>query len=58
LRSDDKKRARLNCIAHLLRQIPYEVLPQEEVKLPKRSKEGAYDDRAALEGRAFVEEKY
>ena len=37
LHSDDKKRARLNCIAHLLSQIPYEKLPREEIKLPKRS---------------------
>jgi polyphosphate kinase 2 len=58
LRSDDKKRARLNCIAHLLDQIPYEALPQEEIELPKRSKEGAYDDGATLEGRTFVQEKY
>jgi polyphosphate kinase len=58
LRSDDKKRARLNCIAHLLEQIPYEELPQEKVDLPKRSKEGAYDDQAAIEGRNFVPEKY
>ena len=40
LRSDDKKRARLNCIAHLLKQIPYEEVPREKVKLPKRSEEG------------------
>jgi polyphosphate kinase 2 len=58
LRSDDKNRARLNCIAHLLDQIPYEVLPQEEVKLPKRSKEGAYNDQATLDERTFVPEKY
>jgi polyphosphate kinase 2 len=58
LRSDDKKRARLNCITHLLAQIPYEALPEEEVKLPKRSKEGAYDDEATLKGRSFVPERY
>jgi polyphosphate kinase 2 len=39
VRSDDKKRARLNVIAHLLRHVPYEELPREKVKLPKR--EGA-----------------
>ena len=37
LRSDDKKRARLNCIAHLLEQIPYKALPQQKISLPKRS---------------------
>jgi polyphosphate kinase 2 len=58
LHSDDKKRARLNCIAHLLRQIPYEDVPHEKVKLPKRSEEGAYDDEATLAGRRFVKEVY
>jgi polyphosphate kinase 2 len=58
VRSDDKKRARLNCISHLLSQIPYEKVPREKVKLPKRSKKGAYDDQASLKGRRFVAEKY
>lgn len=58
LRSDDKKRARLNCIAHLLSQIPYKKLPQEKIQLPKRAKKGAYDDQASLKGRKFVPEKY
>jgi polyphosphate kinase 2 len=57
-RSDDKKRARLNCIAHLLSLIPYKRVPREKVKLPKRSKKGAYDDEATLQGRRFVPEKY
>lgn len=58
VRSDDKKRARLNCIAHLLSLIPYEEVPRKKVKLPKRSGEGKYDDQATLEGRKFVPEKY
>jgi polyphosphate kinase len=58
LHSDDKKRARLNCIAHLLKQIPYEDVPHEKVKLPKRSEEGAYDDEATLAGRRFVKAVY
>jgi len=58
LRSDDKKRARLNCIRHLLKLIPYEKVAHKEIKLPKRSMEGAYDDQAALKGRNFVPEKY
>ena len=58
VRSDDKKRARLNCISHLLSQIPYKKLPREKVELPERSKKGAYDDQAALKGRRFVPEKY
>ena len=56
--SDDKKRARLNCISHLLSLIPYKKLPREKIKLPERSRKGAYDDRASLEGRRFVPEKY
>jgi polyphosphate kinase 2 len=42
VKGDDKKRARLNCIAHLLRQIPYEEVPREAVKLPKRQKPNGY----------------
>jgi polyphosphate kinase 2 len=58
LNSDDKKRARLNCIAHILSLVPYKKMPREKVKLPKRSKKHQYDDRATLKGRRFVEEKY
>lgn len=58
LRSNDKKRARLNCISHLLSQISYEQLPREEIALPQRSEEGAYDDQATLQNRRFVPEKY
>jgi len=58
VRSDDKRRARLNCIAHILKLIPYKRLPQERVKLPKRSSKGRYDDQATLKGRRFVVEKF
>jgi polyphosphate kinase 2 len=58
LHSDDKKRARLNCIRHLLHQVPYKSVPREEVKLPKRSMKGAYDDVKSLKHRRFVAEKY
>jgi polyphosphate kinase 2 len=58
LRSDDKKRARLNCITHLLSQIPYESVPPEKVDLPERSIKGAYNDQATLSGRSFVPENY
>lgn len=58
LRSDDKRRARLNCIAHILNLIPYEEVPQPKVKLPKRSTKNAYDDQATLRGRKFIAEKY
>jgi polyphosphate kinase 2 len=40
--SDDKKRARLNIIRHLLSQVPYEGLPRDKVELPKRQKPGDY----------------
>ena len=55
--SDDKRRARLNCIRHLLKAIPYEAAPRAEVKLPKRSMKGAYDDVASLKGLKFVEDR-
>jgi polyphosphate kinase 2 len=42
--SDDKKRARLNVISHLLKRIPYEELEQEEIKLPKRQKPEGYHE--------------
>jgi polyphosphate kinase 2 len=58
VRSDDKKRARLNCIAYLLSLIPYKKMSRKKVKLPKRSSKGKYDDQATLEGRKFVPEKY
>jgi polyphosphate kinase 2 len=58
LRSDDKKRARLNCLAHLLSRIPYKKISRQKVKLPKRSSKGAYDDKATLRGRRFVPERY
>jgi polyphosphate kinase 2 len=58
LPSDDKKRARLNCIRHILKLIPHKKVPRENVKLPARSMKGAYDDQAALKGRKFVPVKY
>ena len=58
LHSDDKKRARLNCIHHLLKIIPYKKVKRDKIKLPKRSMKGAYDDQASLKGRKFVPEKY
>ena len=58
VRSDDKSRARLNCIAHLLDLIPYKKVQKEKIKLPKRSHKGEYDDQATLQGRNFIPEKY
>lgn len=58
LRSDDKKRARLNCIRHILDSIPHGVVKREKVDLPDRSRKHEYDDQATLEGRRFVKEVY
>jgi hypothetical protein len=58
VRSDDKKRARLNCISHLLSLIKYEKVRRDKVQLPERSKKGAYDDQASLQGRRFVHERF
>jgi polyphosphate kinase 2 (PPK2 family) len=58
LRSDDKKRARLNGIAHILSLIPYERVKRDKVKLPKRSHRGKYDDAQTLDGRRFVAERF
>jgi polyphosphate kinase 2 len=58
LHSDDKRRARLNCIRHILKLIPHKDVPREKVKLPKRSMKYAYDDQAPIKRRKFVAEKY
>jgi polyphosphate kinase len=58
VRSDDKKRARLNIISHILAQIPYEQIDCPKTKLPKRSEKGSYDDQATLKGRNFIKESY
>jgi polyphosphate kinase len=58
VRSDDKRRARLNCISHILRSIPFKKVQRPKVKLPKRSDKGKYDDQATLKGRNFVVERY
>jgi polyphosphate kinase len=42
--SDDKKRARLNIISHLLKHIPYKDLPRDKVKLPDRQKAHGYKE--------------
>jgi len=58
IRSDDKKKARLNCLAHLLSTIPTEETPREKIKLPKRPKKDKIDPEAGLLGRRFVPEIY
>jgi polyphosphate kinase 2 len=58
VRSDDKRRARLNIIAHILDQIPHKKVKREEIELPERSMKGAYDDQKTLAGRRFIAETY
>jgi polyphosphate kinase 2 len=58
VRSDDKRRARLNCIAHLLKAIPHKKIERPKVKLPDRSRKHAYNDEATLARRKFVREIY
>ena len=58
VRSDDKRRARLNCISHILSQIPTKRVTRPKIKLPKRSNRGKFDDQATLKNRNFVDERY
>ena len=58
VRSDDKRAARLNTIAHILDAIPYKKLPHKKVKLPSRSNKHAYDDDRSIANRRFVRERY
>ena len=58
VRSDDKRRARLNCISHILKSVPFKQVKHDKVKLPARSDKGKYDDQATLKGRGFVAERY
>jgi polyphosphate kinase 2 len=58
LPSNDKKRARLNGIAHILSSIPYKKVKRHKVKLPKRSNRGKYDDESSMRGRRTVPERY
>ena len=55
--ANDKRRARLNCIAHLLSLIPYEEVPRETVTLPDRVSNPNYE-RSALPRELYVPEKY
>ena len=58
VRSDDKRRGRLNCISQILKVIPHEEVARPLVKLPKRSHKHKYDDQATLRGRSFVPELF
>ncbi len=52
--SNDKRRARLNAIAHMLAKIPCKRIERAKAKLPERSEKRRYDDQSSLEGRRFV----
>jgi polyphosphate kinase len=58
VRSEDKRRARLNCISHLLTMIPYKRIRQEKVELPKRSDNGRYNDQTMLRKMTRIPELY
>jgi polyphosphate kinase 2 len=58
VRSDDKRRARLNSISHILNQFPIGKVPKAKTKLPKRSNKGRYDDQASMKSRNFVAERF
>jgi polyphosphate kinase len=58
VRSDDKRRARLNCIAHILDLIPFKKVQRAKVRLPKRGTKGKYDDHLILETIGLVPERY
>ena len=57
LHSDDKKRARLNCLAHILKMIPHQKVRAKRSSC-RPVHEEAYDDRATLKGRHFIAERY
>jgi polyphosphate kinase 2 len=56
--SDDKRGARLNCIAHFLSLVPYKKVKHKRVQLPDRSSKGAYDDIASIANRRLVPQRY
>ncbi len=56
--SDDKRRARLNCISHFLSLLPYEKQPARKIALPDRSMHEKYDDKAELSERRYVPERF
>jgi polyphosphate kinase 2 (PPK2 family) len=58
VRSDDKRRGRLNSISHILSLIPYKKMKHSKIKLTGRSKKDKYDDLATIKNRHFVEERY
>jgi polyphosphate kinase 2 len=58
VRSDDKRRARLNIISHILKTIPYQKIARKKIRLSKRSNKGRYNDQTSLRRMKFVENRY
>jgi polyphosphate kinase len=58
VRSDDKKRARLNLIAHFLSLFPYERIARTKIKPVSRSNKRAYDDEAPMRPRRWIPQAY
>jgi polyphosphate kinase 2 len=58
LRSDDKRRARLNLISHFLKLFPYEASAEKKIKIPTRDKSKAYDDETSIKDRRWIAEKF
>ncbi len=56
--SDDKRRARLNCVAHFMTLFPYEKVKHTAVRIPERDPGDAYDDIASISKRRFIGERY
>jgi polyphosphate kinase 2 len=56
VQADDKERARLNCISHLLNAVPWKPIAQEKVTLPKRQKAKGY--KAPDWNYRYIPEKY
>lgn len=56
--SNDKKRARLNCMTHMLSEIAYTKFKHEAIKLPKRSRKGAYDTAESVKDRLWIPEAF
>jgi polyphosphate kinase len=57
IEGNDKKRARLNCIDHLLKQVPYDEVPHTEISLPQRVFDPNYE-RKVLPPELYVPQKY
>jgi polyphosphate kinase 2 len=56
--SDDKEKARLNCITHLLEQIPYESVGETIVRLPDPDESDAYDDIKSMKKRRYIPDAF